>query len=76
MQAYTYLFTVTPIPFHRSRGMLEGKTLKELQAEIRLPEFKNLPFYEEWLPLNITGVYNTLIDQSYFNFRPDLDTEF
>lgn len=57
-------------------GMLEGKTLNELQAEIRLPQFKDLPFYDEWLPLNIAGVYNTLIEESYFNFRPDLDTEF
>ena len=57
-------------------GMLEGKTLSELQAEIRLPQFETLPFYEEWLPLNIAGVYKTLVEESYFNFRPDLDTEF
>jgi hypothetical protein len=28
--------------------------------------------YEEWLPLNVAGVYETLIDQSYFDLRPDI----
>lgn len=52
-------------------GMLAGKSLQALQAEIRLPEFRNLAMYEEWLPLNIAGVHQTLIDMSYFDQRPD-----
>ena len=57
-------------------GMLEGKTLETLQAEIRLPEYGDLRMYDEWLPLNVAGVYETLVETSYFNFRPDLDAEF
>lgn len=57
-------------------GMLAGKTLKTLQSEIRLPEYADLRMYEEWLPLNVAGVYKTLVEMSYFNFRPDIDVEF
>ncbi len=57
-------------------GMLAGKTLQTLQAEIDLSEFADLRMYEAWLPLNIAGVYNTLVEMSYFNFRPDIKAEF
>lgn len=50
-------------------GMLAGKSLQTLQAEIHLPEFSGLKMYEEWLPLNIAGVHRTLTDMSYFNMR-------
>lgn len=53
-------------------GMLEGKSLAALQNEIRLDEYSDLAMYEEWLPLNIEGVYNTLNDMSYFDMRSDL----
>lgn len=53
-------------------GMLEGKDLTTLKNEIRLPEYANLPMYDQWLPLNVAGVYRTLVDVSYFNFRSDL----
>ncbi|WOX06852.1 MBL fold metallo-hydrolase [Microbulbifer pacificus] len=57
-------------------GMLAGKSLETLQSEIRLPEYADLPMYEEWLPLNVAGVYKTLVEMSYFNFRTDIDAEF
>ncbi len=57
-------------------GMLAGKTLETLQAEIRLPEYADLKMYDEWLPLNVQGVYKTLVEMSYFNFRPDVEAEF
>ncbi|HEY8568190.1 MBL fold metallo-hydrolase [Microbulbifer sp.] len=57
-------------------GMLAGKTLETLQSEIQLPEYADLPMYKEWLPLNVAGVYKTLVEMSYFNFRPDIDAEF
>jgi glyoxylase-like metal-dependent hydrolase (beta-lactamase superfamily II) len=53
-------------------GMLEGKDLATLQDEIRLPEYADLPMYDQWLSLNVAGVYRTLVDVSYFNFRSDL----
>lgn len=53
-------------------GMLAGKSLDTLQREIRLDEYSDLKMYEEWLPLNIEGVYKTLNEQSYFDRRPDV----
>ncbi|WP_077531049.1 MBL fold metallo-hydrolase [Vreelandella utahensis] len=53
-------------------GMLEGRSLETLKQEIRLPEYSHLSMYEAWLPLNITGVHRTLIDQSYMDRRPDV----
>jgi glyoxylase-like metal-dependent hydrolase (beta-lactamase superfamily II) len=50
-------------------GMLAGKSLATLQAEIRLPAYRDLRMYEEWLPLNVKGVYETLIDMSYLDRR-------
>ncbi len=46
-------------------GMLEGRSLTELQNSIRLDTFRDLKNYEEWLPLNIADVYHTLTDHSY-----------
>ncbi len=54
-------------------GMLAGKTKKQLQNDIRLPAYSDLRMYEEWLPMNVAGVYDTLVDMSYFNQRSDLD---
>ncbi|MFI2812152.1 MULTISPECIES: MBL fold metallo-hydrolase [Microbulbifer] len=55
-------------------GMLAGKSLQALQVEIRLPEFRDLEMYDEWLPLNIAGVYRTLEDMSYLKMREDVDS--
>jgi len=52
-------------------GMREGKSLPSLQQEIRLDEFQSLKMYAKWLPLNIEGVYNDLIDQSYLHLRSE-----
>ena len=50
-------------------GMLDGKSLAELQAEIKLDDYRDLVMYEEWLPLNIKGVHDTLLAMSYFDRR-------
>ncbi|MDY6927764.1 MAG: MBL fold metallo-hydrolase [Pseudomonadota bacterium] len=57
-------------------GMLAGKTLAELQQSITLEPFSDLKMYNEWLADNIKGVYQSLVDDSYFNFRADLDTTY
>lgn len=54
-------------------GMLLGKNLETLQAEIKLPAYSDLLMYEEWLPLNIEGVYKSLVEDAYFKLRPDID---
>lgn len=53
-------------------GMRQGKSLATLQQDIRLDAFNDLAMYEDWLALNIEGVYNDLADQSYLLIRPDL----
>lgn len=53
-------------------GMLAGKPLETLQRDIRLDDYRDLKNYEDWLPLNIAGVYRTLMDQSYVPERPDV----
>ena len=53
-------------------GMLAGKTKAELQEEIRLPTYSDLRMYDEWLSMNVAGVYDTLMDMSYFDARSDL----
>lgn len=50
-------------------GILAGKDLDVLQAEIQLPDYRHLAMYDEWLPLNIAGVHRTLIDMSYMDRR-------
>ena len=57
-------------------GMLEGRTLETLQAEIRLDAYRDLRMYAEWLPLNVAGVYRMLVDMSYFNLRQDIGATF
>lgn len=52
-------------------GMLAGKSLQTLQQEIELEHFSDLKMYDEWLPQNIKGVYDTLNSQSYFDRRND-----
>lgn len=53
-------------------GIHAGKSLATLQKEIRLDAYRGLLMYEEWLPLNVKGVYQTLVDESYMLMRPDL----
>lgn len=53
-------------------GMLAGKDLPTLKREIRLDNYRSLKMYDEWMPLNVEGVYRTLADQSYMTMRPDV----
>ncbi|WP_345423264.1 MBL fold metallo-hydrolase [Halioxenophilus aromaticivorans] len=53
-------------------GMLQGQSLAQTQSSLTLSEFDHLKMYRQWLPLNIEGVYNTLMNTSYFGFRTDV----
>ena len=55
-------------------GIQKGQTLEAMQKEIRLDEFKDFRQYEAWLPLNIEGVYERLIEESGMGWRSDLKT--
>jgi glyoxylase-like metal-dependent hydrolase (beta-lactamase superfamily II) len=54
-------------------GVHAGKDLEQLQAQVKLDEYKDLRHYEEWLPLNIAGVYERLMEESGMGWRPDID---
>lgn len=51
-------------------GIRAGKTLDRLKREIRLPRYRRLRHYKEWLPLNIEGVYERLMEESGMGWRP------
>jgi glyoxylase-like metal-dependent hydrolase (beta-lactamase superfamily II) len=55
-------------------GMLAGKSLATLQAEVELSEYSDLAMYDQWLPLNVAGVHRTLVNMSYFDRRMDIAT--
>jgi len=53
-------------------GIHAGKTLPELKRDIRLPRYSELDQYEAWLPLNVEGVYERLMEESGMGWRPDI----
>jgi glyoxylase-like metal-dependent hydrolase (beta-lactamase superfamily II) len=53
-------------------GILAGQTLDEIKQNVKLGEFKDLRQYEAWLPLNIEGVYERLMEESGMGWRSDL----
>lgn len=53
-------------------GIHEGKTITDMKESIRLDEYKDFRNYEAWLPLNIEGVYERLVEESGMGWRPDL----
>lgn len=53
-------------------GMRAGKSLTQLQTEIRLPAYATLPKYEAWLAENVAGVYRMLRDDAYLSMRPEV----
>ena len=51
-------------------GILAGKSLSEIQKTDALSAWSDLKMYDEWVGLNIEGVYNQLISRSYLEMRP------
>ena len=41
-------------------GMNDGKSLEQMQRDIRLDKYRHFANYEQWLPLNIKGAYEQL----------------
>ncbi len=54
------------------KGIQENKSLEDLQKSIRLDQYKDLRMYNEWLPLNIAGVYKGLMETSGMSWRPEV----
>lgn len=42
------------------QGMNDGKSLEQMQRDIRLDKYRHFANYEQWLPLNIKGAYEQL----------------
>lgn len=55
-------------------GMLTGNNLATLQSEIHLDDYRHLDRFDDWRPLNIKAVYETLLEQSYFHLRDGVVT--
>jgi len=53
-------------------GVLAGQTLDEIKQNVKLDEFNDIKQYEAWLPLNIEGVYERLMEESGIGWRSDL----
>jgi glyoxylase-like metal-dependent hydrolase (beta-lactamase superfamily II) len=53
-------------------GIHSGSSLKELQKSMKLSEYSDFKQFEEWLPLNIEGVYERLMEESGMGWRPDI----
>lgn len=54
-------------------GIHAGKTLAQLKRDIKLDKYSDLDSYDEWLPLNIEGVYERLMEESGMGWRPDIE---
>lgn len=44
-------------------GVKQGKSLEELQVEIKMEKYKDWQQYEAWRPLNIEGIYQRVVLQ-------------
>ncbi|WP_339722246.1 MBL fold metallo-hydrolase [uncultured Paraglaciecola sp.] len=53
-------------------AVLDGKSLELIQKTVDLSEFSDLDNYEKWLPLNVEGVYERLMEESGIGWRPDI----
>ena len=64
-----YLNYMTQLYAAVLKSTLAGMTLEVMKKTIRLDEYKDLDYYEEWLPLNIEGVYKRLSEESGLGWR-------
>lgn len=53
-------------------GVLAGNTLDEIKKNVKLDQFSDFKQFDAWLPLNIEGVYERLMEESGMGWRSDL----
>ncbi|MDO6512935.1 MULTISPECIES: MBL fold metallo-hydrolase [unclassified Neptuniibacter] len=53
-------------------GIHEGKSLDEIKQSVKLENYSDLKQFDQWLPLNIEGVYERLMEESGMGWRPDI----
>ncbi len=54
-------------------GIHLGQSLEEMKVSIKLDDYSDFKQYANWLPLNIEGVYERLMEESGMGWRPDID---
>ncbi len=54
-------------------GIHSGKTVAQLKKELKLPQYRHFKKYDEWLPMNIEGIHERLMEESGMGWRPDID---
>jgi glyoxylase-like metal-dependent hydrolase (beta-lactamase superfamily II) len=55
------------------KGIHLGQSLEEMKVSIKLDDYSDFKQYANWLPLNIEGVYERLMEESGMGWRPDID---
>lgn len=50
----------------------EGKSLDEIKQSVQLENYSDLKQFDQWLPLNIEGVHERLMEESGMGWRPDI----
>ncbi len=56
-------------------GIHSGKTLAQLKESTRLDNYNDFGNYNSWLPLNVEGVYERLVEESGMGWRPDINNK-
>lgn len=67
-----YLSYIEQLYSQVTAGALAGQSLDEIKQNVKLDEFADLKQYKAWLPLNIEGVYERLMEESGMGWRSDL----
>ena len=65
-----YLRYMTELRQAVLEGMQDGRSLADLQQEIKMESYADLKMYDEWLAGNIKGMYEQLRDKHYLLNRP------
>ncbi|MEL7729366.1 MBL fold metallo-hydrolase [Citromicrobium bathyomarinum] len=54
-------------------GIIEGRSLEEIQKTIDLSRWSSLKQFDAWRDANVEGVYRQLIDDHYLDMRPEIE---
>jgi hypothetical protein len=53
-------------------GIHKGQSVDEIKQTIKLTNYSDLKQFKQWLPLNVEGVYERLMEESGMGWRPDI----
>jgi len=67
-----YLRYIEQLYSQVTAAALAGQSLEQIKQNVKLDEFSDLKQYKAWLPLNIEGVYERLMEESGMGWRSDL----